>query len=190
MVTLGLAMMAVGLVAAGALVGCGSRNREPGIATVAGASAAGSARPAPTVSEDRQQQAVDFARCMRAHGVDVPDPDPGSGGISIQIQGGGDRSKVQAARQACQHYLPNGGEPPSLNPQQLENLRKFAQCMRQHGVNVADPDPANPAIRLPDGLSPNDPAFQAAQQACRSALGGAPLMMQGGGPADGKGGNG
>jgi hypothetical protein len=63
-------------------------------------------------------QALKFARCMRAHGVDVPDPQPQGGGIRI---GGprGSRSSgpdtldpqspaFQSAQKACESLLPGG----------------------------------------------------------------------------------
>lgn len=40
----------------------------------------------------------------------------------------------------------------------------FSRCMRSHGVS-SFPDPG---ARLPAGLDPRSPAFQAAQQACHS----------------------
>lgn len=54
-----------------------------------------------------QQNALDFARCMRAHGVDIPDPQPGNGGM-VKIQGGSgagmfnpDDPTFQSAQKAC-----------------------------------------------------------------------------------------
>jgi hypothetical protein len=117
---------------------------------------------------------------MRSHGV--PNfPDPGSGG-GIQIGPGSGidpRSpKFQAAQQACQKVLPNGGRP---SPQQLAKMQRallaFSACMRAHGI--ADfPDPTftggNALMRLRGGpgsdLNPNSPRFQAAQTACRAKL--------------------
>jgi hypothetical protein len=72
------------------------------------------ARPNP----QQQQQALRFARCMRAHGIDLPDPSPNGGGLVIQGGGSGGRTrsgpnpddpKFKAAQQACQKYLPKGG---------------------------------------------------------------------------------
>jgi len=83
-----------------------------------------------------QQDALKFARCMRAHGVDVPDPQPGSGGLVIRGSGpnsgsssGGsgdvsgprvrpDDPKFQAAQKACGSLLGKpvgGGGGPVLN---------------------------------------------------------------------------
>jgi hypothetical protein len=73
-----------------------------------------------------QDQALKFARCMRAHGVNVPDPQTTGNGGAIKIQqrvggpgsggrtGGPDPSSptFQAAQKACQSLLgkgPGGG---------------------------------------------------------------------------------
>jgi hypothetical protein len=93
---------------------------------------------------------------MRSHGVPKY-PDPGSGG---QLPKGGAQafgvsdSQFQAAQRTCQHLLPTGGSfdeqtreciqagncPPALVQQMLTDDRKFAQCVRSHGVpNWPDP---------------------------------------------------
>jgi hypothetical protein len=64
----------------------------------------------PKLSPQQQQQMLAFARCMRQHGMNIPDPKPDGG---IQVDGakgvGPDAPKFQAAEQACQLYLPEGG---------------------------------------------------------------------------------
>lgn len=71
----------------------------------------------PEQQAQQQQNALKFAQCMRAHGVDIPDPKPGTGGVVIQgngsDNGGGpvinpDDPKFQAAQKACQSLL---GDP-------------------------------------------------------------------------------
>jgi hypothetical protein len=62
-----------------------------------------------TLSPEQQQQMLEFAKCMRANGVDMPDPDP-NGGFNL----GGrniDRNdpKFQKAMEACRSKLPGGG---------------------------------------------------------------------------------
>jgi hypothetical protein len=98
---------------------------------------------------------------------------------------------MDAAMNACKDKLPNGGTPPSMNPQQQEQLREFAQCMRDHGVNMPDPDPNSGALRITQSgaapaFGPDDPTFKAAQQACQDKLPGA----NGGIVTNGGGGNG
>jgi hypothetical protein len=93
---------------------------------------------------------------MRANGVpNYPDPDSG-GHLPKGDAGtfGVSTSQYQAAQGTCQHLLPTGGSfeeqvnecilngdcPPALVQQMLTAQRKFAQCMRSHGVpNWPDP---------------------------------------------------
>jgi hypothetical protein len=53
-----------------------------------------------------------------------------------------DREKMQAAQEKCKQYLPNGGEPPKLSAEELDQMRKFSQCMRENGYpDFPDPQP-------------------------------------------------
>jgi hypothetical protein len=59
-----------------------------------------------------EDAALDYAKCMREHGVDVPDPQFGEDG-SVQMRIGGrglDESKVEAAAEACRKTMPEIGE--------------------------------------------------------------------------------
>ena len=59
-----------------------------------------------------QQNALAFARCMRAHGINIPDPQTSGGGVKIQGNGiNFDDPKFQQAQQACSRYL---GVPGSM----------------------------------------------------------------------------
>jgi hypothetical protein len=109
--------------------------------------------------EDRNRE---FAKCMREHGVDVPDPEPGQGGITIKER---DLEKVRPAQDACQHLLPNGGVPEKMDPEELDKARQQAKCLREHGIDVTEPDPNNPGIRPPDGVDQDK--MRAAMEACR-----------------------
>jgi hypothetical protein len=100
--------------------------------------------------------AVAYSSCVRSHGV--PNfPDPGSDGQvpkgSAQ-QLGVSSSRLQTAQSACRHLLPTTGSllqqaqqcfmagdcPAALVQQILTAERRFAQCMRSHGVaNWPDP---------------------------------------------------
>jgi hypothetical protein len=74
---------------------------------------------------------------------------------------------------ACRKYLPAGGKPPSPDPQMLEQMRQFTQCMRDHGIDVPDPDPGGGGVAIskgPGGINPDDPKFTAAEQACQDKL--------------------
>ena len=70
----------------------------------------------------------------------------------------------------CQQFLPNGGEPRELDPEQVEQARKMAKCMRENGVpDFPDPQ-ADGTIKLDGsmlgGKGPDDPTFKAAMEKC------------------------
>ena len=86
---------------------------------------AASEKLSPAERAARQDAALKFARCMRSHGVNVPDPQVGAGGLSIQLKGqagspggGGPNPSsptFQAAQKACQGLL--GKSFPKLSSQ-------------------------------------------------------------------------
>jgi hypothetical protein len=46
----------------------------------------------------------------------------------------------------------------------------YTQCMRGHGVNMADPDPSTGMPKLGASVDPGDPSVKAALSACKSLL--------------------
>jgi hypothetical protein len=125
---------------------------------------------------------------MRAHGVlDLHDQ---TSNIKIPTaqQLGVSSSLLQGAENACKQLLPNGGQPPSQAEQQrqLSGMRRFAECMRAHGVPEW-PDPTigpdgKPRFDLLDLQPPLDPDSPQAQSATREcghlvpgAVGGIPV---------------
>ena len=174
---------------------CDNNAAQSGIASANGGSQRQSSTASTTASVDPHTQGVRFAQCMRQHGVNVQDPDSAgtsgsmvrktgsanaNGGPAAQMNANGvtmnpNDPKTKAAMNACRSLLPNGGAPPSMNPQQVSQMREYAQCMRAHGVNMPDPDSSgivhqsgNDAGGL--SLGPNDPTFKAAAKACQSKL--------------------
>lgn len=148
-----------------ALAGCAKETGGDGVATAGGIGPTASAAAAADKGD-----ALKFAQCMREHGLSwFSDPEPGQRGVRIQIPKGQDRSKVDAAMQACKQHLPNGGEPPKLDAATLEQMRQMAKCMRENGVpNFPDPA-ADGGIMLDSrklGNGPGDPDFDAAEAAC------------------------
>ncbi len=142
------------------------------------ASLSGSNKPTATTSanssKDFKQAALEFARCMRQHGIDMPDPKfAADGRVTQELRSGPGRMgpddpKFKAAQQACQKYMPNGGQLKKPNPQQQQQMLAFARCMRQHGIDVPDPG-ASGGIEIKN-VRPDDPKFKAAQQACQKLL--------------------
>jgi hypothetical protein len=142
-------------------------------------------------AQNDEQQAVNFARCMREHGIEVSTP-TGSGPIRVQAT---NPQTMEAAQKACRRYQPKGGREnlsPAQRAEQEDQINKFAKCMREHGVQVQTQTPGSGGfgIRLKD-VNPQSPGFQSAQKACegfmpklRQARGaGGPKPGQRGGPA-------
>jgi hypothetical protein len=144
---------------AGGLSGC-SRDGSGGAA----GAAATSGLPAGPSAEDAEHFRQ-FAQCMREHGVQVADPEPGRG-FAIPTPRDDDPA-VGVALDSCSQLLPNGGEPPQPSPEELDDLLRFARCMREHGVDIPDPDSKGRIhIDNPGGNELDTPARQEAAQAC------------------------
>ena len=182
-----------------AVAGCGDGGNDPnGVASLSGANKSTTTTSAgPASKRDAEKAALEFARCMRQHGIDMPDPNISGNRITQRFKAspgskGPDDPAFRAAQQACNKYLPNGGQPPKLNPQQRQQLVAFARCMREHGIDVPDPGPNSGGIVVKrsgangrNAPEPeDDPKFKAAQQACQQYLpnvGKGPALNSGGG---------
>ena len=120
---------------------------------------------------------------MREHGIDVPDPQvdedgrlevrPGTG---MRLDRNGD--DFREAREACGTPFGDAG-PPQLSEEEREEMQEtmleFAQCMREHGVDMPDPDFSGGggvfrAGGPGGGIDPGSETFQKAQEACQEIL--------------------
>jgi hypothetical protein len=103
-------------------------------------------------SAGRHDPALEFAACMRSHGVpNFPDPSRG-GGIQIPSGVNPRAPAFQAAQSACSKLLPGGG-PGRGHPSASRKLAmlKLAECMRRHGIS-SFPDPTSgPPSTPPSG---------------------------------------
>ena len=158
----------------------------------------------PTSGASRQDKAFEgalkFSKCMREHGIDMPDPQRvGQGGI--KLSGGKvnfNDPKMKSAQSACQKYMEIGGGEtidPAKRAKLQESALNYARCMRGHGVNMPDPKlsgnggltfqagpgPKSSNATGPGGLgaNPDSPKFKSADKACSHFLGDRP----GGGPS-------
>ena len=155
-----------------------------GVATLNSPDPAASA--APSASVNPQDALIAYARCMREHGIDMPDPqfDETNGKFQVQIGAGGgakptDKKKIDAAQQACQHFMDGvafgPGKGGQVDQATQDALLAFAQCMREHGIDFPDPQFQDGGmVRVGGGdapkFNPNSQEFQDAQEACRSKL--------------------
>ena len=189
------------------VAGCGGASPSAGVASLGSSSTVGTtttqngAASGPSGSASsgsgggfgmtmKMQNGVKFAACKRAHGMpNFPDPNS-QGAIQIGSSSGIDPNspKFQAAQQACQTVLPNGGHAtPAQVAQAQQHALAFSACMRRHELPDF-PDPTfsggGVGLRIKIGggpgsdLNPNSATFKAAQKACQGNLPGA----VGGGP--------
>jgi len=207
------------LVAALALViglaACGASSPGSGVVSLTGASASPGASAAPSASVDPEEAMLAFTKCMKEHGVDVQVATAvdGSTGGGVHVSGGDssagtevqpatgpvDPKAAQAADEACRHLLPAGGmgDPnATMDPTQADQLLKFAQCMRDHGVDYPDPQFSGNSVSIQVGggengagnIDPNSEVFKTAQETCAKDLpGGGPFVIGGSGSSSGSG---
>jgi predicted small secreted protein len=169
---------AVVVLAAMVLAGCGG-SAGAGRDVASGGSDKATATTAK--KKDRQQSALEFARCMRENGVDMPDPKVGEDGLIVVGPGEGptpgQEMQLNAeAEKACRPLLGEGlqdGPGTKPDPKEQERALEFARCMRDHGVNVPDPkfEGGGTAFEIGEGFDPSSPTFKEAQQACRQYFG-------------------
>ena len=142
----------------------------------ASSSSAGSSQ---TASRTAYTARLNYAKCMRAHGVNVADPSPNSGPAAggANIRSLRSNPKFQSANKACSSYLAkafSGAANPAQRAQLRQALVKFAQCMRSHGVDIPDPTASSGGgfgiLRQISSSERNSPRFKLAMQACSSTL--------------------
>lgn len=190
-----LALITVLATVAGA---CGGSAGGSGVATLEDTTATTPVASDGSTSDgsvDTETQMLAFAQCMRDEGVDMQDPtvdaegNLGFGGFRGPAQNGetdgapeGFREALYACRPLLDGLELGFGQRDQTDFQ--DTLLAFAQCMRDNGYAMDDPDlsafgPGNGDEDGPgQGGGPfgnvdfNDPVFQDAQAACGEILGG------------------
>jgi len=187
------------------LAACSATGAAPdSVASLESDAPGANASAAPSASLDPEAAQLAFAECMRDQGIDMPDPETsgGAGGGAVRIGGDGeDRDEFQAAMEECNHFLEQAGAfRGEMDPEMLDKMVEFAGCMREHGIDMPDPqaDGGIMVYRNDDGnvtngnganIDPESEEFQAAEEACRPILGDdfGPRTDSGPGPAGGDG---
>ncbi|TDD72755.1 hypothetical protein E1262_01995 [Jiangella aurantiaca] len=128
----------------------------------------------PLSEDELHDRLLEYAQCLRDHGLDVEDPAPGEG---IQLQNEGDPSNSDEALAACEDVAPPA-PPEGSEDEDREDMLAFAQCMRDNGVEAfEDPKPGEGI-----GIGPEivgDPDFEAAEQTCNDQVFGGQPDTQG-----------
>ncbi|MEV6880120.1 hypothetical protein [Amycolatopsis sp. NPDC051128] len=151
------------------LGGCGAKADDGAkVASISTPPKSGGPTAADNSGKSDEDKMRDFAKCMREHGVDMPDPKPaGDGGMAVTLGGGpGEASKIEAAQKECKHLMPNGGEMKPPSAEELDKMRKDAKCMREHGVDMPDPDPSGKGTVEIGGPGDDPKKFEEAAKAC------------------------
>jgi len=98
--------------------------------------------------EDVEEAVLAFAECMREHGIDMPDPEVnGDGGVAIAVNGdnGATEAEMDKAHEECEPLMANArGREMERDPEEQAEMEarmlEFAQCMRDHGIDMPDPE--------------------------------------------------
>jgi hypothetical protein len=165
--------------------GCsGAAAPGDGVASLEGGTAATTTQT--TQTPEMEEALFAFTECMRDNGVPMSDPSIGPDGNLVPgrpILEEGDqpdetfREALRIAQEACAEYL----EGVSLafggfdDTEFQDALLAFAECLRDQGIDVADPDFSQEGIRrgpqlFGDGFDPGDSEVQAAIEACQGEL--------------------
>jgi hypothetical protein len=155
------ALLAILLLAAAlALAACGGDDDEGGGNRIS--------------ESDVEDAGLNYARCMREHGIDMPDPQPGRGLRGLfDPDRAGDPDFRAADGEYRKHLQGLFSEIDDDQRREIEDARlEFARCVRAKGFDVPDPERgAGPQEGGPLGeLDLNDPAVQDAMDACRESL--------------------
>jgi hypothetical protein len=169
------------------LIACSGGAAPDDVATLVDPSASPDASPSASLDPEAAMDA--FAQCMRDHGVDIQissaggeaGKGPTTATSSARPISGTDKGEdaFTAASKGCAPLLPKGGvngPGGQPDPEMEQKLLDFSRCMREHGVDMPDPQfengGANVIIGGPDGpdIDPSSQAFKDAQKACESLL--------------------
>ena len=165
---------------------CGSDDDDPSVASLNGSgddddSSDDDGGEADS-EEELEEQALAFSQCMRENGVpDFPDPNVEDGRIEMRVggpdgEGEIDQDAMEKAMEECEELAPRGGGNFSEEDQQemQDAFLAYAQCMRDNGYDMPDPDFSGDGGLFRMEGAPNDPAFKTAQEACEDKMPGRP----------------
>jgi hypothetical protein len=165
--------------AATAIAACSSGPSAPQVAHLPGHGGQAKAADQLTVAQSDRDM-ISFARCMRAHGVQMRDPfhRAGHSGLSIGIPP--QTAANRPAFSACMHFLQpimqmKNAHAAAVAAPMMHQLTEYARCMRSHDIGMLDPTPQGQLNlgRVP-GITSNfgrySPQFRAADAACRHFL--------------------
>jgi hypothetical protein len=180
-----LAVLALALPLGLGLGACGGGGSDGDVASAGEDESAPAANNSSGNQELTEEDALKFAECMRDNGIpDFPDPTVDEDG-NVQIfgrRGGSGQPPVdpqsqqfQDAVDACRELLPTQTLTPEDQSAAQDQLLAMTQCMRDHGIDVPDPDFSEEGggpRSVFEGVDTNDPNVRAALEECQAQIGG------------------
>lgn len=116
-----------------------------------------------------EDQALEHRKCLREHGLDVPEPKPGEDGRGMTINGGGkSKETMEKAFKACQDKAAGGGIK-EITQAEKDKMLAFARCMRKNGIDMPDPKFEGGMAQAPSIQQKDMKKFEKANAACESA---------------------
>ncbi|MEV4429519.1 hypothetical protein ACN9M0_39220 [Streptomyces sp. R-07] len=116
----------------------------------------------------KADQAFEHRKCLREHGLDVPEPKPGENGVGLTIGGDGmSKEKMEKAFKACASKAGGAGFGKEPTQADKDKALAYAKCMRENGFNMPDPKfdgGAQQAMPIPQGAQKEK--FEKAAKAC------------------------
>jgi hypothetical protein len=141
--------------------------------------------------------------CLQKNGITLPQRKPGGGrpaggagfiggGTGPTLPKGVTRAQYEAALKKCggsARFGGGGGARFANNPQFKAAVAKYAECLRQNGVNVPAPNTSGKGpVFDTKGIDTTSPQFKTATTKCRGTLAGAFRRLPGRGGPNGTGG--
>jgi len=190
-----LTALVAGLVLVTGLAACGGDGNGPSVASLGGSNGhdhssdddgGGGGGGTNADNAKWEDSMLKYAKCMRSHGVDMPDPTFDSEGhvqihANVSGKGGPAQDTFKKADNACKHFIENGRPQVHLTPKEQAEMQdkalKMARCMRSKGHDFPDPQVSDDGkITMSVGGGKNapqkdDPNVQKDMQACARRVG-------------------
>ncbi|MBC9719569.1 hypothetical protein H9Y04_44495 [Streptomyces sp. TRM66268-LWL] len=147
-----------------ALAACGSQGEDSSVASAGG---------------DKQQSGkqLSSAEKLRKYKACLAER-----GVSAQAHKVGEEApeqvspeEMEEALEECKEWAPTAEDVAGSKPDEktLEAVRKYAQCLRDNGVNVPDPDPETGALSSSKDMMKDPDKLKAAAEKCKHLAPGA-----------------
>ncbi len=161
---------------------CGAEDGGGKVASVnSGAPSSGSQPKGANLDPADEDKIREFAKCMRENGIDMPDPKGGGAVQALPMQEGAELEKMNKANDACKKFLPNGGEYKEPSQEEKDRMRERAKCMREHGIDMPDPDFTGGGQGQTLDFGDDTAKFEEALKACGMGEGGMVAVAPGNG---------